>query len=214
MSNSDKSLGPDEPVAETRGESTLPEDRPADVQALQQELQQQKKQAQYNLDQWRRAEADLQNYRKRVEKERNELIKYGAVGLLKALLPILDDFERALMTCPDAGAKFTWTEGVALIDHKLLLALEQHGLQEVEAVGKPFDPAVHEAFVEERTSAYPDGHVIAVLQKGYRLHDRVLRPAMVKVARNESAATTTGAGQSQSIANDMKEQRKDSETAK
>jgi molecular chaperone GrpE len=225
MSNLDKGPTTNQPAedggtpetsaaGETQGQATTAEEKPVDVQALQQELGQQKKLAQHHLDQWRRAEADLQNYRKRAEKERSESFKYGTSGLLKALLPILDDFERALLTCPDVGAKFTWTEGVALIDRKLLLTLEQHGLQEVKALGKPFDPGMHEAFLAERTSAYPDGHVSAVLQKGYRLHDRMLRPVMVKVARNESAPTAAEAGQGTSNTNDPKEQQKDSEAFK
>ena len=106
---------------------------------------------------------------------------------MHSLLPVLDDFERALLTCPGPCYRLTWTEGVALIDRKLRILLEQQGLKEIEALGKPFDPAAHEALLEEETAAYPEGHVTAVIQKGYKLHDRVLRPAVVKVAKQQTA---------------------------
>jgi len=166
---------------------TKPQDNDADVQALRQELETQRELANRNLDQWKRAAADLQNYRKRMEKERSELVKFGPAVLMKTLLPILDDFERALQTCPDPCYRLTWTEGIALIDRKLQVVLEQQGLREIEALGKPFDPASHEVFLEEESTTYPDGHVSAVLQKGYLLHERVLRPAVVKVARKAQA---------------------------
>jgi len=161
-----------------------------DAEARQKELQQQRQRAEHNLDQWKRAEADLQNYRKRVEKERNELLKFGTAGLIKALLPTLDDLERALQTLPEACHRLTWAEGMFLIERKLHLALEQEGLKEIEALGKPFDPSVHEALAQEETAAFPEGHVSAVLQKGYMLHDRVLRPAMVQVAKGRPAAAS------------------------
>jgi len=159
----------------------------AEAETVRKELEQQRQRAEHNLDQWRRAEADLQNFRKRVEKDRSELVKFGTAGLMRALLPTLDDLERALQTCPEACHRLTWTEGMLLIEHKLHLTLQQEGLKEIEALGKPFDPAMHEALLEEETVAYPDGHVSAVLQKGYMLHDRVLRPAMVQVARAKPA---------------------------
>lgn len=168
-------------VAEAVGEG----EEAADLKALQQELKKQKEQSDHHLEQWKRTAANLQNYRKRVEKERAELLKSGQAALIAQLLPILDDLERAFQTLPFALSSFTWTEGLALIDRKLSLILEQQGLQEIDALGKPFDPALHQGLLEEETTAYPDGHVMAVLQKGYMLRDRVLRPAMVKVARNE-----------------------------
>jgi molecular chaperone GrpE len=190
----------EQPAAAETAVAEKAEEKAVDIQALQRELEEQKKLAKHNLDQWKRTAADLENYRKRTEKERGELIKFGAAGLIKTLLPVLDDFERALQTCPDPCYQLTWTEGVALIDRKLRLVLEQQGLREIEALGKPFDPAMHEALLEEKTSAHPDGHVSAVLQKGYMLHDRVLRPAMVKIARNESGATKETAEKSASTA--------------
>jgi len=169
-----------------------PEEKTVDIEALQQEIEKQKELAKYHLDQWKRTAADLENYRKRTEKERGELVKFGHAVLITKLLPVLDDFDRAFQTLPAAFNSLTWTEGLALIDRKLRLALEQQGLKEIEALGKSFDPALHEALFQEQNNAYPDGQVTAVLQKGYMLHDRVLRPAIVKVARNEQSSTATG----------------------
>lgn len=166
-----------------------------DVAALKQELEKHREQSEYHLEQWKRAAANLANYRKRAEKERAELLKSGQVALIAQLLPILDDFERAFQTVPFALSHFTWTEGLALIDRKLHLLLSQHGLKEIEALGKPFEPALHQALMEEETTTYADGHVMAVLQKGYILHDRVLRPAMVKIAKNESRGEPSPEGQ-------------------
>ena len=169
----------------------------AEAQTLQQELEKQKKLAEHNLDQWRRTAADLQNYRKRVEKERAELLKFGPAPLISMLLSVLDDFERALQTCPDPCHKLSWTEGVALIERKLRVILEQQGLKEIEAWGKPFDPLLHEVLLEEASGVYEDGHVSEVVQKGYMLYDKVLRPAIVKVARNKAGSVSPDATQTE-----------------
>jgi molecular chaperone GrpE len=189
----------DQTKAETNGDETT-----TDIEALRKELGQQKQRAEHNLDQWKRAEADLQNYRKRVEKERGELVKFGTAGLMRALLPTLDDLERALQTLPEVCHRLTWAEGMLLIERKLHLTLEREGLKEIEALGKSFDPSKHEALAQEETSAFPEGHVSAVLQRGYMLHDRVLRPAMVQVARS-GAATTLGTVDNSSPAGEPKQ---------
>jgi molecular chaperone GrpE len=180
------------PTTEPEAPETVEEEeKPVEIEALQQELKKQREQSEYHLEQWKRTAANLENYRKRVEKERAELLKSGQAALIARLLPLLDDFERAFQTLPFALGSFTWTEGLALIDRKLSLILQQQGLKEIDALGKPFDPAQHQALLEEETTTYPDGHVIAVLQKGYALQDKVLRPAMVKIARNEQRSKTS-----------------------
>jgi len=174
----------------TEASAAEPKEKAAvDIEALQRELEEQRDLAKHRLDQWKRAAADLENYRKRVQKEREEWVKFGHAALIGRLLPTLDDFERALQSLPAALSQLTWTQGVGLIGHKLRLALEQHGLKEIKALGKPFDPTRHEAILQEENDACPDGQVLAVLQRGYMLHDRVLRPAMVKVAKNEGHRT-------------------------
>jgi molecular chaperone GrpE len=161
-----------------------PEAGPVDMEALQQEVDKLKEESAHHLDQWKRTAANLENYRRRVEKERAELLTLGQATLIAQLLPVLDDLQRAFQTLPPSLRSLTWTDGVALVERKLDMILKQHGLKEIEALGKPFDPALHQSVFQEETSAHPDGHVMAVLQKGYTLRDKVLRPAMVKVARN------------------------------
>lgn len=178
-------------ASENREESTAESaEKAVDIEALWQELEEQKELVKHHLDQWKRAAADLENYKKRVQKERDDLVKFGNAVLIGKLLPALDDFERAFRTLPAEFNGLTWSQGVGLIHHKLQLALEQHGLKEIDALGKPFDPLQHEAVLHEENDAYPDGHIVAVLQKGYMLHDRVLRAAMVKVAKNKGSDGT------------------------
>ena len=172
---------------ESTGESA---EKVVNIEALWQELEDQKELVKHHLDQWKRAAADLENYKKRAQKEREDLVKFGNAVLIGKLLPALDDFERAFRTLPAQFNGLTWTQGVGLIHHKLQLSLEQHGLNEIDALGKLFDPLQHEAVLREENDAYPDGHIVAVLQKGYVLHDRVLRAAMVKVAENKGSNGT------------------------
>jgi molecular chaperone GrpE len=92
---------------------------------------------------------------------------------------------------PSELRALTWVDGVALIERKLGVLFQQNGLEEIDALGKPFDPALHQSVLQEDTAQYPDGQVMSVLQKGYRLGDKILRPAMVKIARNMQAETTS-----------------------
>ncbi len=173
------------------GPQAEPEVKPAEAN-LTEELAKVQAQANDYLDQWRRTAADFSNYRKRVEREREEMSRFSSALLLSKILPVLDDFERAMATLPGDLRAFSWVEGVALIQHKLWLTLEGEGLKPIEAAGQPFDPTRHEAILREETTAYPDGQVIAELQRGYELHGRVLRPALVKVAVAKPGAEATG----------------------
>jgi molecular chaperone GrpE len=161
--------------------------------SLEQQLAEAKAQAAEYLDQWRRTAADLSNYRKRTEREREEITRFSNAALLTRLLPVIDDFDRAMAALPPDLRQLTWVEGVALIDRKLRLILEAEGLRPVETVGKPFDPEKHEAVIREETDAYPDGQILAELQKGYELNGRVLRHALVKVAVAKARETGTEA---------------------
>lgn len=163
-----------------------------ELAALQQKLNEAESKAEEYLDQWKRAAADFANYRKRVEKEQDELYQYANAGLITRILTVLDDFERAFQTMPDNLAHLTWVEGIMLIDRKLRAILEQEGVQPIEAMGKPFDPLYHEAVMHEETADHEDGQVIAELQRGYRLHDRVLRPTLVKVAKRIEPESNEG----------------------
>jgi molecular chaperone GrpE len=141
-------------------------------------LRQAEEQARENLDRWQRAQADLANFRRRTQFEREEQEKYATASLVAALLPVLDSFDRAWQSLPGQLRRLTWLSGVAMIHSQLRGTLERIGLTEIEAEGRPFDPTVHEAVDREEGDGPP--HVVAVLQAGYRLHDRVLRPVLVK----------------------------------
>jgi molecular chaperone GrpE len=137
-------------------------------------------------DQLLRKAADFDNYRKRIDRERRELTELAAQDLLLELLPVLDDFERALAADVPKGAE-RYREGVELIYRQLQDLLKKRGVTPLDAVGADFDPHVHQAVVQEASTTHRDGEVIAELRRGYRLGDRLLRAAMVKVAKREQA---------------------------
>ncbi len=133
-------------------------------------------------DQWLRATADYKNFKRRAELERSELIRSASSALVLKLLPVMDDFERAIANIPADIAGSSWWSGTQLIAQKLRLLLESEGVRGIEAVGQAFDPNLHEAVLYEEAEGQ-DGTVIAELQRGYKMGDRVLRPSMVKVGR-------------------------------
>jgi molecular chaperone GrpE len=134
-----------------------------------------------HLDGWQRAQADFVNYKSRVQRDQ-ELMKSVMKGdIIRKFLPVLDDLERALQNRPaDAGS---WIDGIELIHKKLQSILESEGVTRIEAEGQLFDPNFHEAISQEPNGTVESGHVIEVVQNGYMLGDRVVRPAMVRVAQ-------------------------------
>jgi molecular chaperone GrpE len=168
---------------ETAAPSEALPDDPAELKKLL--LQERDKSAEY-LDNWRRAAADFSNYKKRIEKDNAEFTKFANTTLITRLLPILDDFERAFQTVPDNLRALTWVDGIFLIARKMAAILEAEGLKPIEALNQPFDPRLHEAVIHEETDQHADGTVIAELQKGYKLNDRVIRPTLVKVAKKKA----------------------------
>ncbi|MFI5262510.1 MAG: nucleotide exchange factor GrpE [Candidatus Limnocylindrales bacterium] len=139
---------------------------------------------------WQRTAADFANYKRRTEQEREAMLGLANEVLLLKVLTIVDDFDRALAAVPPELAGNGWIEGIVAIDRKLRQLLDSEGLTPIEAVGRPFDPHQHEAVVHEETDAAPDGTVLAELQRGYRIRDRVLRPALVSVALNPGRPAT------------------------
>jgi molecular chaperone GrpE len=123
--------------------------------------------------------ADFENYRKRSDREKQDYFKYALADTIRDLLPVLDNFDRALDHAEEGD---DFHKGVLLIYKQLFDVLKRHGVTPIEESGVHFDPNIHEAVVREENSSVPSHTVVAVLQKGYFLHDRVLRPAMVKVA--------------------------------
>ncbi len=135
------------------------------------------------LDGWQRARADFANYKKRIERENADLSQNMAAETLARFLPVLDDFDLAMNNAPAEGEAAKWSEGVSLVYRKFNTLLENNNIKRIEAQGKPFDPNVHDAVVHEESPDHPSGTVIDVLRQGYKLGDRVLRPALVKVAK-------------------------------
>jgi len=126
-------------------------------------------------DRWKRSVAEFQNYRRRMEGERSEAIRGANSSLLREVLPVLDDLERALANIPPEFTEHKWVEGAQLVERKFRAIMERQGLTPIESVGQPFDPALHEAIGGSGT------HVEQEFQRGYRLNGRTLRPAMVIV---------------------------------
>ncbi len=130
-------------------------------------------------DRYLRTLADFENFRKRAEREKDDFRRYALVGVVRDLLPVIDNFERALEHAEE-GDEFH--KGVALIYKQFFEVLTRHGLKPITDSGVRFDPNIHEAVMREEDPSVPSHTVVAVLQKGYFLHDRLIRPAMVKVA--------------------------------
>ncbi|WP_369696628.1 nucleotide exchange factor GrpE [Aggregatilinea lenta] len=149
--------------------------------SLQTQISQANARAEEFLDSLQRERASFQNYKKRVEKERAEQRQQVAGDVLVKLLPVLDDFYRAIDAVPE-GERDGWFNGITLILRKMERFLDEQGVKPIEALGKPFDPAFHEAIGVDPDSDAESGTVTAVLQRGYASGERVLRPAMVRVA--------------------------------
>lgn len=170
-------------TSEEQHTESTPEPEPEpETDTLDQRVAQAEAQAAEYKDQWLRVMADLKNYKRRAEAERDELRRNASSGVLLKLLPILDDIERAMDNVPPEVAESPWWEGMTMIAQKFQTMLESEGVQAIEAVGNEFDPNVHHAVTYEEAEGQ-DGKVVAALQKGYMLRDRVLRPAMVKVGK-------------------------------
>ena len=154
------------------------------VQEAQAERDQLKTQVAENLDGWQRARAEFANYKRRIEAERTELAASAGAEALKRVLPAIDDFERAMQTLPDELKDNPWINGVSMVQRKLNTALEQSGITPLAVnPGDTFDPNIHEAVTHEDSDQFTSEQIIGEVQRGYKLGDRVLRPAMVRVAR-------------------------------
>ena len=159
-------------------------DPAAEIAALQARLIEAEQQVSALRDQNLRTVAEMDNVRKRAEREIATGLKYGADRVLGDLLAVIDSLELGLKaaTAPEASAK-SIGEGMALTQKQLLSFLEKHGVKVLDPAGQPFNPELHEAVSAVESAEVAPNHVVAVMQKGYRLHERLLRPAMVMVAR-------------------------------
>jgi molecular chaperone GrpE len=173
-------IEPEEPETPEARETAIVEIEANELETLRQRLAEADAKAAENLDGWQRAVAEFQNYKKRMERDREVEKSWMKGELIKRVLPVLDDLERAMQNRPEDSS---WASGINLITRKLQTLLEAEGLQRIEAEGKPFDPNFHEAISYENAEGVESGCVIAITQNGYLLGDRVVRPALVRVAK-------------------------------
>jgi len=152
----------------------------AEIEALQKQLEEAQAKATENLDGWQRSQAEFINYKNRVQRDRE--MDYASMkgDIIKRMLPVLDDLERSLAHRPEGDS---WADGMELIARKFRSVLEAEGIKRIEAEGQLFDPNFHEAISSEPSEEVESGHVIGVVQNGYMLGERVIRPAMVRVAQ-------------------------------
>ncbi len=158
-----------------------PDGEPA-APSLEEQLNAAREEAARHLDGWQRALADLANARKRFDKMTQNAYTEATVDVISKLLPIIDDFDRALETVPQEIAGNSWFDGLQGVHRKLTRILESINAERITAVGEPFDPNFHEALSTEPSDQYESGTVVRELQAGYRIGDRVIRPALVYVA--------------------------------
>lgn len=158
------------------------EPEPSEIM-LQHDLDEAKSQSQEYLEGWQRARAEFANYKKRVARDQEDARLRIAAETLTKYLDVIDDLERALKERPEDGEAAAWAEGIELIYRKMYGVLETEGVEVIDAEGEHFDPTMHEAIAHDESDDHEEGQVIEVVQPGYRLGDRVLRPAMVRVAK-------------------------------
>lgn len=142
-------------------------------------------------DRFVRLYADFENFKKRAARERDEVRRSATESVLGRLLPVLDTFEMAMQAASQPNTNLdSLRAGVAMIQGQLRNTVADYGVEEIDAVGKPFDPSLHEALSQQETTGVADGHVISQNRKGYRMKDRLLRPAAVVVARRPAASAS------------------------
>jgi molecular chaperone GrpE len=180
LTRKERSSFPDEEKVEQGEVAQAEAEATEEIESLKKALAEEKDKAEKYLTNWQRAQADFVNYKRRIEQERGEVVNYANSALILSILPVVDDLERALASVPDELAGSKWVEGVRHIYRKLLGALETQGVSVIEAEGKDFDPNFHEAVMMAEGE---EGKVIGETQKGYKLHNRVIRPSKVMVGK-------------------------------
>ncbi len=173
-------LRPEENLPEEYAEPENNKEENRALETFEKQLAEAQAQAAEYKDGWQRSVADFQNYKRRVDAERAETYQMATANIVKRYLPIMDDLERALAEKPQG---LSWTEGIELIYRKLQTILDAEGLKKIDAMGRIFDPNLHEAISQEPVEGKQSGEVIDVIRNGYMLGDRVIRPALVRVAK-------------------------------
>jgi len=152
------------------------------IEVLQASLGEMTAKAEEYLDGWQRARAEFANYKKRVLRENTDIRQMARGEVIKLYLDIADDLERALQDKPETGEEGTWADGIEIIFQKLHSRLEAEGIKPMNPLGEEFDPNIHEALMKEESDEYESGQIIEVMQEGYWIGEKVLRPALVRVA--------------------------------
>lgn len=162
----------------------------------QKELEELRKKADEYLRGWQRAQADMSNLRKQVEREQMEFVKFANSALICEIIPVLDNFNRALSNAAKSieATKIAkdWLKGMEAIKNQLEEVLKKHGVTKIDCLGKPFNPIEHEALLSEESTDHPENTVIAELETGYKLNNKVIKPSKVKVSKNPQKADKGG----------------------
>lgn len=187
MSNEEKVIEENEGVEEEAAEvvdqapaEEQPEEQPEPT--IEEKLAAAEAKAAENLEGWQRAVAELSNARKRFEKQRIEARNNATADIANDILPVLDDFDLTIANVPEEIAASDWFGGFSLVPRKLASVLERLNIEKITSVGEPFDPSIHNAIMREESAEYESGTVIREYQPGYKLRDRIIRPAVVAVA--------------------------------
>ncbi len=162
------------------------------VEQLKSALAERSREASANYDRFLRERAELENFKRRMQREKMDALKYSAEALVRDLLPVIDNLERAIAHAEQGGDGQPVVEGLSLVLKSFLDTLERHGVKQVKPKGKPFDPALHEALAHVESKTEKPNTVIEEYHKGYMLHDRLLRPAAVAVAKAPEKPTVKG----------------------
>jgi len=180
----ENSLEQDLDVEGFADEVELGDDEPMEdpIEILQASLVEITTKAEEYLDGWQRARADFANYKKRVLRENADIRQMARGEVIKLYLDIADDLGRALQDKPESGDEGIWADGIEIIFHKLRSRLEAEGIKPMNPLGEEFDPNIHEALMKEESDEYESGQIIEVMQEGYWIGEKVLRPALVRVA--------------------------------
>jgi len=155
-------------------------------QTIEDRLAQKEREAQENYDKWLRSVAELENYKKRQEREKAELCKFGQESLIRELLPVLDNIDRAIEHSKVNHVPASFIEGLELARKSFWEVLQKNGVEAINAVGEKFDPNLHEAIMQQEDPEREENSIISEAQKGYKLNDRLLRPSMVVVAKKST----------------------------
>jgi molecular chaperone GrpE len=159
------------------------------LKEMEEKVESLKKEATENHDRLLRMAAEFENYKKRTAREMNDFRKFANESFVKAMLPVVDSLDLAITSASnDQQANSSLLEGVTMTLKEIYKVFEQFGITPIESMGKTFDPAFHQAMMQEETEAYPENTVSRELQKGYMIHDRLLRPAMVVVSKKKEAS--------------------------